>query len=118
MVSLLFADGAREGLMARTLVIAGNRDWITTPDPEAVEGFQAPAALGHRLVLVQGGDHFNLRAPADGDGGPLQALLLTWVRGAYQAGPAVRPSLGAPDLLGAKGWGNTALPLVLVKQGS
>jgi len=118
MVSLLFADGAREGLEARTLVIAGSRDWITTPDPEAVQGFQAPAALGHRLVLVQGGDHFNLRAPDGGDGGPLQALLLTWVRGAYQAGPAVRPSLGAPDLLGAKGWGNTAIPLVLVKQGS
>jgi predicted dienelactone hydrolase len=118
MLSLLFADGAREGLAARTLVIAGNRDWITTPDPEAVQGFLAPAALGHRLVLVQGGDHFNLRAPAGGDGGPLQGLLLTWVRGAFQAGLAVRPSPGAPDLLGEKGWGNTALPLVLVKQGS
>ena len=118
MLSLLFADGAREGLAARTLVIAGNRDWITTPDPEAVQGFLAPAALGHRLVLVQGGDHFNLRAPAGGDGGPLQGLLLTWVRGAFQAGAAVRPSPGAPDLLGEKGWGNTALPLVLVQQGS
>ena len=99
-------------------MIAGNRDWITTPDPEAVLGFQAPAALGHRLVLVKGGDHFNLRAPAGGDGGPLQGLLLTWVRGAFQAGLAVQPSPGAPDLLGEKGWGNTALPLVLVKQGS
>jgi len=40
------------------------------------------------------------------------------VQGAFKAGPAVRPSPGTPDLLGEKGWGNTALPLVLVQQGS
>jgi hypothetical protein len=33
------------------------------------------------LVLVEGGTHFNLPAKASSNGGPLRALLLSWVQG-------------------------------------
>lgn len=115
-LSLLFDHESAVRMQARALLVTGSRDWVVPPDPEALAPFGRSGAgtYGHRLVLASGGDHFNLRAPADGDGTPLRALLLSWVNGAYQAGGKVRPGPGAPDLLPPTGWGDGAIPLVNV----
>jgi len=65
-------------------------------------------------VLVSGGDHFNLRAPATGDGSPLRGLLLAWVQAAFSPGAALKPAKGLTPLLPATGWGNASMPLVNV----
>ena len=48
----------------KVLLISGTRDWIVPSGPEAVSPMRdtQAARLGHRLVLVDGGTHFNLRA--------------------------------------------------------
>jgi predicted dienelactone hydrolase len=113
-LSLLFEDGADQVFQGRVLVVSGSRDWVVPPGPEAL----APMArvvrranLGHRLVLVGGGDHFNLGSIDGAGGGPLRGLLLGWVNGAFAAGPGVVPAPGAPALLPASGWGDDTLPL-------
>jgi hypothetical protein len=67
--------------------------------------------VGNQLVLVQGGDHFNLRPEAAADGGVLGRLLLAWTEAAFAAGPAVRPVRGAAPLLSDQGWGNGDQPM-------
>ena len=112
-LSLLFEYGSGREANARVLVVTGTRDWVVPPDPEAVEPFVERAfSAGHQLVVVGGGDHFNLRGPGAGDGGPLRALLLAWVNGAFAAGDGVRPGEGAPALLPPDGWGDGAFPIV------
>lgn len=112
---LLFDYGAADTMQARALLVSGSRDWVVSPDPEAVEPFRVAGANGHALVLVDGGDHFNLRSPADGDGGPLRGLLLAWTDGAFAAGPAAAPGPQARPLLPDAGWGNDEMPLVRVR---
>jgi len=114
-LNLLFDHGASRSMHARTLLVSGSRDWVVPPDVEAIGPFARSTAGGHQLVLVAGGDHFNLRAPAGGDGGPLAPLLLAWVQAAFAAGPQARPAAGAPPLLPPSGWGSTAMPIVEVK---
>jgi predicted dienelactone hydrolase len=109
--SLLFDRGAALAMGARVLLISGSRDWVVPPDPEAINAIQRPIRLGHRLVLAQGGDHFNLRPGTDPQGGVLGALLLAWTDGAFAAGAAVRPGAQAASLLRPGGWGNTQIPL-------
>jgi predicted dienelactone hydrolase len=111
---LLFDYGSAQNMRARALLVTGSRDWVVSPDPEALVPGQQAKALGHQLVLANGGDHFNLRAPANGDGGPLRALLLVWTNAAFAAGPKVAPGPQAQPLLPAGGWGNDQIPLVLV----
>ncbi|MFM9110846.1 MAG: alpha/beta hydrolase family protein [Prochlorococcaceae cyanobacterium] len=113
-LSLLFDRESGQRMTARALLVSGSRDWVVPPDPEAIAPFARSGAvrLGHRLVLADGGDHFNMRAPQAGDGTPLRALLLAWVNGAFAAGPAARPAAGAADLLPAGGWGDGQIPLL------
>jgi predicted dienelactone hydrolase len=112
-LSLLFDYGSGENASGRVLLVTGTRDWVVPPDPEAVEPFKPPGPRhGHQLVVVGGGDHFNLRGPVDGDGGPLRGLLLAWVNGAFAAGERVRPAQGAPSLLPPDGWGDPVLPIM------
>ena len=113
-MSLLFDYGAAQNMRARALLVTGSRDWVVSPDPEALVPGQRALALGHQMVLADGGDHFNLRASAEGDGGPLRALLLVWTDAAFAAGPLVAPGPQAKPLLPAAGWGNDRIPLVLV----
>jgi predicted dienelactone hydrolase len=115
-INLLFDHGASRAMHARTLLVSGSRDWVVPPDVEAIEPFGRSVAAGHQLLLVGGGDHFNLRAPASGNGGPLAPVMLAWVQAAFAAGPQARPAAGAPPLLPPSGWGNGAMPLVEVKQ--
>ncbi|MFM7675686.1 MAG: alpha/beta hydrolase family protein [Synechococcus sp.] len=109
---LLFDRGSATGMTARALLVTGSRDWVVPSGPEAIEPFSRSVLAGHQLVVAGGGDHFNLRAPATGDGGPLRALLLAWTQAAFAAGDAVRPAPGAPPLLPASGWGDASRPLV------
>jgi predicted dienelactone hydrolase len=111
-LNLLFDHGAGRDASGRVLLVTGTRDWVVPPDPEGVDHFEEPARKGHQLVVVGGGDHFNLRGPVDGDGGPLRALLLAWVNGAHAAGERVTPGQGAPSLLPPDGWGDAVLPIV------
>jgi len=114
-LSLLFDYGAAQSMQARALLVSGSRDWVVTPDPEALVPFAAARSRGHELVLVEGGDHFNLRAPAEGDGGPLRGLLLAWTNAAFAPGARTAPVEGAPPLLPPDGWGSDQLPLVPVR---
>ncbi len=111
---LLFAPGASMGLQARVLLVSGSQDWVVPSDPEAIDPFRSSTPGGHDLVLVDGGDHFNLRGPQETAGGPLRALLLAWVNGAYAAGAGVRPEPTAPSLLPPGGWGDAEMGLVRV----
>lgn len=110
--SLLFPRGSGAGLNARVLLVSGSRDWVVPPDPEAIEPVRMAARVGHQLVLVKGGDHFNLRPEDQADGGVLGAMLLQWADAAFAAGEAARPREGAPPLLTGEGWGNAAFPMV------
>jgi predicted dienelactone hydrolase len=115
-LNLLFAPGASIGLQARVLLVSGSQDWVVPADPEAIDPFRSSTPGGHDLVLVAGGDHFNLRGPQDTAGGPLRGLLLAWVNGAFAAGSAVRPAPGAPSLLPPSGWGDDEMALVRVSR--
>lgn len=110
-VSLLFPKGSSNGMSGRVLLVSGTHDWVVPPDPEAVDPFTQAAVMGNQLVLVQGGDHFNLRPGDAADGGVLAPLLLQWTDSAFQAGAAVKPASGAPPLLAPGAWGNSSKPM-------
>ncbi|MEB3265099.1 MAG: alpha/beta fold hydrolase [Cyanobacteriota bacterium] len=112
--SLLFPRGTGADSSGRVLLVSGSRDWVVPPDPEAVTPMRWGRRLGNQLVLVNGGDHFNLRPGAADDGGVLGALLLTWTERAFAAGEAVRPAADAPPLLTGDGWGSSLLPMAEV----
>ena len=110
-VSLLFPHGSGSHMKGRILLISGTDDWVVPPDPEAIAPFAVAAARGHQLVLVQGGDHFNLRSGKAPNGGVLAPLLLEWTNRAFAAGAAARPAQGAPPLLPAGNWGSADKPM-------
>ena len=104
---LLFASARGTKLSAKVLVVSGSRDWLVPPGPEAVDPlrFGDPMANGHRLVLVSGGDHFNLRAPLDQGHAPLLAPLIeSWINQELNTAASLRFDAG--------GWGSDRLPLV------
>jgi predicted dienelactone hydrolase len=105
-VSLLFPRGSGSELSGRVLLISGSRDWVVPPDPEAIEPMRWGTTLGNQLVLVQGGDHFNLRPEGAADGGVLGPLLQAWTDAAFAAGLSVRPVRGAAPLLPRGTWGS------------
>ena len=78
---LLFDPSVRQ-LSAKVLLVSGSRDWVVPSGPEAIRPMRETGAaeLGHRLVLVEGGDHFNLSS-VRGEAQPalLGPLLLTWM---------------------------------------
>lgn len=110
--SLLFPKGSGADLSARVLLVSGSRDWVVPPDPEAIEPMRTEHRRGNQLVLVNGGDHFNLRPEGRADGGVLGPLLLAWTDAAFAAGEAARPRPGAQPLLGRGAWGNAEMPMV------
>jgi predicted dienelactone hydrolase len=113
-MALLFDAGAAPVFQGRVLLVSGSRDWVVPPGPEAIAPMARIARQGddgHRLVLVGGGDHFNLGSLYAQAGGPLRGLLLGWVNGAFAAGPGIAPGAGAPTLLPSVGWGDRDLSL-------
>ncbi len=114
-LNLLFDQRAGHAMTARGLIVTGSRDWVVPPDPEAISRFEGTEENGHNLVVVRGGDHFNMRGPLQNGGGPLRALLVAWADAAFAAGAAVTPSPNTPPLLTPQqGWGETTMPMVLL----
>jgi hypothetical protein len=112
---LLFDVGSANTMNGRVLLVSGSRDWVVPAGPEAIGPMAEEARNsggGHRLVLVNGGDHFNLRSTAAEGGGPLRGLLLAWTDAAFAAGAAAAPGAGAPSLLPPDGWGDSTHALV------
>ena len=104
---LLF-DGSRlETLPAKMLLVSGTRDWVVPSGPEAIVPMRESKAalLGHRLVLVQGADHFNLRSfrgePFPARVGP---VILGWINEQLGVDGAISFSMG--------GWGDQQGSLV------
>ncbi|MDP4830491.1 MAG: dienelactone hydrolase, partial [Cyanobium sp. MAG_185] len=105
---LLFDVDSAGSMKAKVLVISGSRDWVVPPGPEAIEPMARATrggASGHRLVLAENADHFNLRSPRGEAGGPLRALLLAWFNAAAGSSPANPPELPLA------GWGSPTYPL-------
>ena len=105
---LLFDVDSAGSMKAKVLVISGSRDWVVPPGPEAIEPMARATrggASGHRLVLAENADHFNLRSPRGEAGGPLRALLLAWFNAAAGSSPANPPELPLA------GWGSPTHPL-------
>jgi hypothetical protein len=99
-------------MQARGLVVSGTHDWVVPSGPEALDRFGNLRGAGHQLVLVQGGDHFNLRAPKEQASAPLSPLLIQWTDAAFQAGSSVRPAAGSAPLIQPSGWGNASMTMV------
>ena len=98
---LLF-DGSRlESFPAKLLLISGTRAWVVPSDPEAIAPMRESKAvrLGHRLVLVQGADHFSLRN-FQGEPSPAQVgpAILGWINEQLEVDGAITFSRG--------GWGD------------
>jgi predicted dienelactone hydrolase len=110
-MSLLFPKGSSKQITARVLLVSGTHDWVVPPDPEAVQPFTNANPQGNQLVLVKGGDHFNLRPGQATGGGPVAPLLLEWTNRAFAAGSAVKPSPGALPLLPQGSWGSDGKPM-------
>ncbi len=104
---LLF-DGSRlENLPAKLLLISGTRDWVVPSGPEAILPMRESKAaqLGHRLVLVQGADHFSLRS-FRGEASPARVgpVILSWINEQLGVDGARTFSMG--------GWGDEQGSLV------
>ena len=104
---LLF-DGSRlETLPAKVLVISGTRDWVVPSGPEAILPMRETKAVerGHRLVLVQGADHFSLRS-FRGEASPARVgpVILGWINEQLEMDGAITFSRG--------GWGDEQGSLV------
>ena len=104
---LLFDRSRSETLSAKLLLISGTRDWVVPSGPEAIVPMRGSKAaqLGHRLVLVQGADHFSLRSfrdePSPAKVGP---VILGWINEQLGVDGVVTFSAG--------GWGDEQGSLV------
>ena len=104
---LLF-DGSRlETLPAKVLLISGTRDWVVPSGPEAIAPMRdnKAAQWGHRLVLVQGADHFSLRSFRD-EASPARVapVILGWINEQLEVDGVITFSKG--------GWGDEQGSLV------
>jgi predicted dienelactone hydrolase len=115
-VNLLFDYNSTKEANARVLLVSGSRDWVVPSGPEAIDRFRRPSENGHQLVLAHGGDHFNLRG--HDQGGPLRALLLSWIDASFASRGPLTPTPGAEGLLPPGGWGDAEVPLILVPTAS
>ena len=104
---LLFDPVSSGSLGAKALLVSGTRDWVVPSGPEALAPMQISGAVGegHRLVLAEGADHFNLRSfRGDKQASPLGPLMLAWLNEQLSVDGSVTFSGG--------GWGSESLRLV------
>ena len=104
---LLFDPASSGSLGAKALLVSGTRDWVVPSGPEALAPMQTSGAVsdGHRLVLAEGADHFNLRSfQGDKQASPLGPLMLSWLNQQLSVDGSITFSGG--------GWGNENLRLV------
>jgi len=108
---LLFDDSRLESVPAKLLLISGTRDWVGPSGPEAIAPMRESKAvrLGHRLVLVEGADHFSLRS-FQGEPFPAQVgpVILGWINEQFEVDGVVTFSAG--------GWGDEQGSLVDVSE--
>lgn len=78
--ALVFAAGFSD-LSIPLMLVSGTRDWVVPTRAEALVPYGNYPKGSSPLVMVEGGTHFNLPAKASSNGGPLRALLLSWVQG-------------------------------------
>ena len=108
---LLFDPTRSRELNATVLLVSGSRDWVVPSGPEAIRPMRETAAaqFGHRLVLVEGADHFSLRH-ARGQAQPalLGPLLLGWMNEHL-------PQPGSPRFSDG-GWGDQQVRMVDVSE--
>ena len=104
---LLFDPRRLKTLPAKVLLISGTRDWVVPSGPEAIVPMRENKAAqwGHRLVLVQGADHFSLRS-FQGDVAPAQVgpVILGWITEPLEVDGVINFSMG--------GWGDEQGSLV------
>ena len=104
---LLFDPSSAELLSAKVLLVSGTRDWVVPPVPEAIQPMRDSGAArgGHRLVLVEGADHFSLRSsrnePRPAIVGP---VLLSWLNEHLEVDPNTSFQDG--------GWGDDQIRLI------
>ncbi|MEC8441603.1 MAG: alpha/beta fold hydrolase [Cyanobacteriota bacterium] len=104
---LLFEPSSSKNLSSKVLLVSGTRDWVVPSGPEAITPMQESGATkkGHRLVLAEGMDHFNLRS-FQGDDRPavVGPLVLAWIN----------EQLGVNETLmfSSGGWGDSTVNLV------
>ena len=109
---LLFDPGSSSRLSAKVLLVSGTRDWVVPSGPEAIAPMRTSGAVrdGHRLVLVEGADHFGLRSFRDEEQpATVGPLIVAWVNDQLDvkgSGPlgSLRYSAG--------GWGSQTMPLI------
>ena len=110
-MSLLFPRGSAAALRSRVLLVSGTDDWVVPPDPEAIAPFRSSAQRANSLVLVKGGDHFNLRPGSSKDGGVLAPLLVKWSDAAFAAAAAGETHNGSEPLVLDGAWGSSQIPM-------
>jgi predicted dienelactone hydrolase len=111
---LLFDAQSGSSLQVPGLIVSGTSDWVVPSGPEAITPFTLAKAgkKGHRLVLAEGGDHFNLRAPIPTERGALGRLIRAWIQSRLAPLTVESiPSAGAA-MFTALPWGDTEIPLV------
>ena len=109
---LLFDPVSSSRLSAKVLLVSGTRDWVVPSGPEAIAPMRTSGAVrdGHRLVLVEGADHFGLRSFRDEEQpATVGPLIVAWVNEQLDvkgSGPlgSLRYSAG--------GWGTQTMPLI------
>ena len=108
---LLFEPSSADRLEAKLLLVSGSRDWVVPSAPEAIRPMSETGAAekGHRLVLVDGADHFSLRS-FRGEAQPalMGPLMLGWLNEHLQVPGSPRFSQG--------GWGDQQIQMVDVSE--
>jgi hypothetical protein len=93
------------------LLVSGTDDWVVPPDPEAIAPFRSSAQPTNSLVLVKGGDHFNLRPGSSKDGGVLAPLLVKWSHAVLGAAVAGGTNNKSEPLVLDGAWGSSKIPM-------
>ena len=104
---LLFDPTSSKSVGANVLLVSGTRDWVVPSGPEALNPMRETGAVrdGHRLVLVEGGSHFNLRSFSGETKPPVVGpLILAWLNEQLAVDQALTFSGG--------GWGDPSLRLI------
>ena len=104
---LLFDPGSSARLSAKVLLVSGTRDWVVPSGPEAIAPMRTSGAVrgGHRIVLVEGANHFSLRSFRDEERpATVGPLLLAWVNEQLGLNGSISFSAG--------GWGDSTVRLV------
>ena len=108
---LLFEPSSADRLEAKLLLVSGSRDWVVPSVPEAIRPMSETGAAekGHRLVLVDGADHFSLRSfRGEAEPALMGPLMLGWLNEQLQVPGSPRFSQG--------GWGDEQIQMVDVSE--